>query len=289
MVMLATLLLILPPCVHAWQHDLEVRSELFNDSDGTHSLDLDQVFHWKNKTVKIGLGATQTIIQESGGSRTFAGGVLEGYKKLDNVDFTGQLKLLEWNGKFKSPLSLASSQTLGAFRLEENIDYGIINSLKAYDAGIDYWSAGGSLDWEAFRNVTLTGGYWRRWSSDNNHRELYVGRAVYSFSDNFHAQYRYRGIRNSERVAEYYSPRSFDQHALLAGYSDSYFDRLKLKLWIGPISQNDGQTVSIGVLEDIRITWRLNEHWLLAFRTEANQAGSGYRYIYSTLGISYDF
>jgi hypothetical protein len=84
-----------------------------------------------------------------------------------------------------------------------------------------------------------------------------------SFSDNFYAQYRYRGIRNSESVAEYYSPRSFDQHALLAGYSDSYFDRLKLKLWIGPISQNDGQTVSIGVLEDIRITWRLNEHWLL--------------------------
>jgi hypothetical protein len=288
--LLPALMLIIPPCSYAWpQHDLEVRSEIFNDNDGTRSFSFDQVFHWKDKTTKIGLGATQTVIEESGGSRVFAGGLLEGYKKLDIVDFTGKLKLLDWNGEFKTPLSFGSSQTLGPFRLEESIDHGTIDSVKAYDASIDYWFAGGSLDWQLVKNFTITGGYWYRWSSDNNNRDLYVGRAVFSFTDNFHAQYRYRGIRNRERVPEYYSPQFFDQHALLVGYANSFFDRLRLKLWVGPVSQDDGFTTSIGALEDIRITWRIDDRWLLAARAEANQVGSGYQYVYSTIGITYDF
>jgi hypothetical protein len=288
--LLPALMLLNPPCSYALQqHDLELRTEIFNDNDGTHSLGFDQVFHWKNKTAKIGLGATQTVIEESGGSRIFAGGLLEGYKKLDNVDFTGKLKLLAWNDEFKTPLSLGSSQTLGPFRLEESINYDTIDSVKSYDAKIDYWSAGGSLDWELVKNFTITGGYWHRWSSDNNSRDLYVGRAVYSFTDNLLTQYRYRGIRNRERVPEYYSPQYFDQHALLVGYADSYFDRLKLKMWVGPVSQDDGFETNIGALENIRITWRFDDHWLIAALAEANQVGSGYNYIYSTIGITYDF
>lgn len=288
--LLAALMLLTPPCSYAWQqHDLEVRSENFNDSDGTHSFVFDQAFHWKDKNAKIGFGATQTVIKESGASRFFAGGLLEGYKKLDNVDFTGKLKLLAWNDEFKTPLTLGSSQTLGPFRLEESIDYDTIDSVKAYDAKIDYWSAGGSLDWELVKNFTITCGYWHRWSSDNNSRELYVGRAIYSLTDNFHVQYRYRGIKNSERVQEYYSPKSFDQHALLFGYADSFFDKLRLKLWVGPVSQDDGFETNIGALENIRITWRFDDHWLIAAHAEANQVGSGYNYIYSTIGITYDF
>lgn len=288
--LIAALMLITPPCSYAWhQHDLEIRSETFNDNDGTHSFGFDQVFHWKDKTAKIGLGATQTVIEESGGSRVFAGGLLEGYKKLDKVDFTGKLKLLAWNDEFKTPLSFGSSQTLGPIRLEESIDHGTIDSVKAFDAKIDYWSAGGSLDVELMKNFTITGGYWHRWSSDSNSRDLYVGRAVYSFTDNFHAQYRYRGIRNRERVPEYYSPQYFDQHALLIGYADSFFDRLRLKLWVGPVTQDDGFTTNIGALENIRITWRLDDHWLIVANAEANQVGSGYQYVYSTIGISYDF
>jgi hypothetical protein len=288
--LLSALMLIIPPCSYAWQqHDLEIRSEIFNDNDGTHSLAFDQVFHWKDKTTKLGLGATQTVIEDAGGSRVLAGGLLEGYKKLDKADFTGQLKLLDWNGGFKTPLSFGSSQTLGPFRLEESIDHGTIDSVKAYDASIDYWAAGGSLDWEPVKNFTITGGYWSRWSSDGNNRELYVGRAVYSFTDNFHAQYRYRGIRNRERVPEYFSPQFFDQHALLVGYADSFFDRLRLKLWVGPVSQDDGFTTNIGALEDFRINWRIDDHWSIAARAEADQVGSGYQYVYSTIGITYDF
>ncbi|GFE58060.1 hypothetical protein [Geobacter sp. AOG1] len=288
--LLTALVLTMPPSAYAFeQHDLEIRSEIFNDNDGTHSLGLDQVFHWKDKTTKVGVGATETVINESGGSRFFAGGLFEGYKKLENVDFTGQLKLIKWNDEVKTPLSLASSQTLGPFRLEESVDHGTIDSVKAYDARIDFWSVGGSLDWELVKNFTITGGYWRRWSSDDNSRDLFVGRAVYSFTDNFHAQYRYRAIRNSERVPEYYSPQHFDQHAILVGYADSFFDRLRLRIWAGPISQYDKYTTHIGALEDVRITWRIDDHWLIAGRAEANQVGSGYQYIYSTLGFTYDF
>ncbi len=288
--LVTALILTTPPCAYAWQqHDVEVRSEIFNDNDGTHSLGFDQVFHWKDKTTKVGAGATQTVIDESGRGRVFAGGLVEGYKKLDNVDFTGQLKLLAWNGEFRTPVSLGSSQTVGPFHLEENIDHGTIDSVKAYDAQIDFWSAGGSLDWELVKNFTITGGYWHRWSSDDNSRDLYVGRAVYSFTDNFHAQYRYRGIRNNERVPEYYSPQHFDQHALLFGYADSFFDRLRLRIWAGPVSQYDGYTTHIGALEDLRVTWRIEDHWQIAARAEANQVGSGYQYIYSTIGITYDF
>ena len=87
-VLWAALMLIIPPCSYALQqHDLEVRTEIFNDNDGTHSLTFDQVFHWKDKTTKVGLGATQTVIDESGGNRFYGGGLLEGYKKLDNADF----------------------------------------------------------------------------------------------------------------------------------------------------------------------------------------------------------
>jgi len=288
--LLAALMLIIPPCSYALQqHDLEIRTEIFNDNDETHSLTFDQVFHWKDKTTKVGLGATETIIDESGRSRFYGGGLLEGYKKLDNVDFTGQLKLVSWNGEFKTPLSLASSQVLKPFRLEESVDYGTIDSVKGYDAKIDYWSVGGSLDLDVLKNFTITGGYWHRWSSDSNDRDLFIGRAVYSFTDNFHTQYRYRGIRNKEQVPEYYSPERFDQHALLFGYFDSFFDRLKLKLWVGPVYQDDGFTSSVGALEDIRITWRIDDRWTLAARAEANQVGSGYQYIYSTIGITYDF
>ena len=121
--LVTALILTTPPCAYAWQqHDVEVRSEIFNDNDGTHSLGFDQVFHWKDKTTKVGAGATQTVIDESGRGRVFAGGLVEGYKKLDNVDFTGQLKLLAWNGEFRTPVSLGSSQTVGPFHLEENID-----------------------------------------------------------------------------------------------------------------------------------------------------------------------
>lgn len=284
------LMLILPSCSYAWQQrDLEFRSELFNDNDGTHSSGFDQIYHWKDKTAKFGVGASETVIRESGGSRVFGGALLEGYRKQDNVDFTGKLKLMGWNGKFETPLSLGSSQTLGTFRLEEGIDHGTIDSVKAYDAGIDYWSVGGSLDWEPVKHFAITGGYWHRRSSDNNDRDLYTGRAVYSFTDNLHAQYRYRGIRNRENLPEYFSPKRFDQHALLAGYADSFFDNLRLKLWIGPLSQNDGFTTHIGALEDLRITWRIDDHWLLAVNTEANQVGSGYQYLYSTIGVTYDY
>ena len=67
------------------------------------------------------------------------------------------------------------------------------------------------------------------------------------------------------------------------------FDKLKLKLWAGPVSQDDGFTTSIGALENIRITWRLDDHWLIVGHAEANQVGSGYQYVYSTVGITYDF
>lgn len=288
--LLLALLLITPPCVSAFQqNDVEIRSETFNDNDSTHSLMLDQIFHWKDKTTKVGVGATQTVINESGRSRFFAGGLIEGYKKLNNVDFTGQLKLLDWNGELKTPISLGSTQTVGPFRFEESINHGTIDSVKAYDAKIDYWSGGGSVDWELLKNFTITGGYWHRWSSDSNGRDLYIGRAVYSFTDNFHTQYRYRGIRNNEQVPEYYSPQRFEQHALLAGYADSFFDSFRLKLWIGPVSQYDGFTTRIGALEDVRIIWRINDNWLIAARAEANQVGSGYQYIYSNIGVTYDF
>jgi len=286
---LPVLMLMIPSPSHAWQHDLEARSEIFNDNEATNSYTFDQVYHWKDKTTKLGLGATQTLITESGKSRLLEGGLLEGYQKLEHADFTGKLKLLSWNGRLETPLSLASSQTLGTLRLEENVDHGTIDSVKAYDARIDYWSAGGALDWNPLQKLTITGGYWHRWSSDNNDRDLYVGRATYSFTDNFLVQYSYRGIRNDRRVPQYFSPQLFDQHALLLGYADSYFDRLRVKLWVGPMTQDDGFTTSIGAREDLRITWRIDEHWSLAARAEANQVASGYRYLYSTLGISYDF
>ena len=288
--LLALFTLALPACAQAWQqHDLEARTELFNDNDGTNSFSFDQVYHWKDKGSRIGLGATQTVITESGGSRVFEGGLLEGYHKLDKVDFTGKLKLLTWNGEFEAPLSLGSSQTLGAFRLEESVDHGTMDSVRAYDARIDYWSVGGSLDWSPRKDLTFTGGYWRRWSSDSNSRDQYVGRVSYSWSDNFLAQYQYRGIRNAERVPQYYSPLFFDQHALLLGYADSFFDTVRLKLLAGPVSQNDGFTTRIGALEDLRVTWRIDDHWMIALRAEANQVGSGYRYVYSTIGVTYDF
>lgn len=68
--LLPLLLLIIPSSSYAWQHNLEVRSEFFNDNDGTHSMSFDQVFHWKDKTEKIGLGTTQTIIEESEGLKS---------------------------------------------------------------------------------------------------------------------------------------------------------------------------------------------------------------------------
>ena len=288
--LLAMLMLIVPAGAHGWQqHDLEVRSEIFNDNEASNSFTFDQVFHWKDRTTKVGLGATQTVIRESGESRFFAGGVLEGYKKLENADFTAKLKLLSWNGELETPLSLGSSQTLGKFRLEESIDHGTIDSVKAYDARIDFWSAGGSLDWSPVQQFTITGGYWHRWSSDHNSRDLYVGRATYSFSDNYHIQYHYRGSRSEQRVPQYFSPELFDQHALLLGYADSFFDKLRVKLWVGPMYQDDGFSTSIGVREDLRITWRMEDHWLLAARAEANQVGSGYQYLYCTIGITYDF
>jgi len=289
-VLLLAFLLSISPCASAFQqHDLEVRAETFHDNDSTHSLVLDQVFHLKDKTTKVGLGATQTVINESGRSRFLAGGLMEGYKKLNNVDFTGQIKLLDWNGEFKTPVSLGSTQTIGPFRFEESIDHGTIDSLKAYDAKIDFWSIGGSIDWELLKKLTITGGYWHRWTSDSNRRNLFLGRAVYSFTDNFHTQYRYRGIRNDEKVPEYYSPRRFEQHALLAGYADSFFDSLRLKVWIGPVSQYDGFTTKMGALEDVRVTWRIDDNWLISARVEANQVGSGYQYIYSNVGVIYDF
>lgn len=33
----------------------------------------------------------------------------------------------------------------------------------------------------------------------------------------------------------------------------------------------------------------MDDHWLLAARAEANQVGSGYQYLYCTIGITYDF
>lgn len=90
-------------------------------------------------------------------------------------------------------------------------------------------------------------------------------------------------------MPQYFSPELFDQHALLLGYADSFFDKLRVKLWVGPMYQDDGFSSSIGVREDLRITWRMDDHWLLAARAEANQVGSGYQYLYCTIGITYDF
>ncbi|MCM0083889.1 hypothetical protein L4X63_20105 [Geomonas sp. Red32] len=289
-VLAAVIMLIVPPCAFAWQqHDLEMRTEMFNDNEGSHSFGFDEVFHWKDKESKIGLGATETLIHESGRSRVFSGGLLEGYQKVGVVDFTGKVKLIDWNGGVEAPATLGSSQALGKFRLEETVDHGTIDSVRAYDARIDYWSAGGSVDFTPVKDLTVTGGYWRRWSSDSNSRDLFVGRAAYSLTDNFLVQYRYRGMRNQTQVPEYYSPRTFDQHAIMAGYADSFFDRLSLKLWAGPVSQYDGFTTSYGALEDLKVSWKVDNHWLLSLQGEADQVGTGYQYIYSTLSITYGF
>lgn len=85
------------------------------------------------------------------------------------------------------------------------------------------------------------------------------------------------------------STRFFEQHALVVGYADSFFDRLVLKLWVGTVCQNDGFEASIGVLGEIRITGRIDKQWLIAARVEANHVGSGYQYLYATISTIYDF
>ncbi|HJV35444.1 hypothetical protein, partial [Geomonas sp.] len=205
------------------------------------------------------------------------------------VDFTGQLKMLYWNRQFKTPLSLASSQTLGAFHLEEGVDYGTIDSVKAYDQKIDFWSVGGAVDWNALKQLTITGGYWHYWASDGNHRDKVVARASYSITDNFLLQYRYKGIWNAKQVPQYFSPEVFNQHAFLLGYADSFWDSVRVKLMAGPVWQDDGFQKSTGALEDVRVTWRFLELWSLTAHLEADQVGSGYQYLYSTLALTRDF
>jgi len=274
---------------YAWQHDIEARTEIFVDNDESRSYAFDQVFHVKDGTTELGLGATQTLIDETGRSRSYYGALLEGYRKFGGVDVSGKLKLVNWDGRFRAPLSLASSQSLSRFRFEENFEYGTIDSVKAFDDHIDFKSAGGAVDYSLLDNLTITGGYWHRWSSDDNRRALYLGRLVYDITDTCHVQYRYRGTRNKERVLQYFSPEIFDQHALLFGYFDSFFGRLRLKIWAGPLFQDDGFESDFGALEDIRASYKMTDAWSLEGRIEANQVGSGYQYVYSTLSISYDF
>lgn len=274
---------------YAWQHDIEARTEIFVDNDESHSYAFDQVLHFKSDASKFGLGTTQTLIDETGRTRSFYGGLIEGYKKFGSIDVSGKLKLLKWDGKFRTPLSLVSSQTLGRFRFEENLEYGTIDSVKAFDAHIDFKSAGGAVDYSILDSLTITGGYWRRWSSDDNERSLYLGRVIYDINDTLHAQYRYRGVRNDERVPEYYSPETFDQHAMLFGYFGAFSGKLRLKIWAGPVFQDDGFESGFGALEDVRLVYKITDVWSLDGRVEANQVGSGYQYIYSTLSISYDF
>lgn len=276
-------------CSYAGQYDIEARTEIFVDNDESRSYTFDQVFHFKDETSKIGLGATQTLIDETGRTRSYCGGLIEGYKNFGAVDVAGKMKLVSWNGRFRAPLSLYSSQSLGRFRFEENFEYGTIDSVKAFDAHIDFTSAGGSVDYSILDALTITGGYWHRWSSDENSRSLYLGRLIYDFNDTCHVQYRYRCIRNKEKVPEYYSPETFDQHTVLFGYFDSFFDRIRLRAWVGPVFQDDGFESDIGMLEDVRVICKITEAWALEGRIEANQVGSGYQYIYSTLAVSYDF
>lgn len=288
----ALVLLIIPlmsACSYAWQHNIEARTEIFMDNDESRSYAFDQVFHFKDETSKFGLGATQTLIDETGRTRSYCGGLIEGYRKFGNIDVAGKMKLVNWDGRFRAPLSLDSSQSLGRFRFEENFEYGTIDSVKAFDAHIVFTSAGGTVDYSILDGLTITGGYWHRWSSDENSRSLYLGRLAQDFNDTFHVQYRYRGIRNKEKVPEYYSPETFDQHAVLFGYFDSFFDRIRLRIWAGPVFQDDGFESDIGMLEDVRVICKITDAWSLEGRIEADQVGSGYQYIYSALTASCDF
>lgn len=273
----------------AWQTDVELRSEIFNDNDASHSLAIEEVAHYKNTSTRFGLGASQNFLHESGSSRKYYGGLLEGYHKEGQFDLSGQIRFIERNGKGEWPAKLAASQQIGRLRIEGDIEQAPLDSVKAFDARIDFLAAGLSADYSLSRALSLNAGYWYRWSSDNNERQLVVGRATYSYNDNFHLQYRYRGIRNQEQVSEYYSPENFDQHALLFGYFDSFIDRIRLKAWIGPVIQNDGFERSLGMFEDVSLFCRINDHWSLTARVEADQVGNGYEYIYSTLSAVYDF
>lgn len=286
---LLTIMLLAVSVAHAWQHDLEVRSEVFSDNDGTHSFGFDELVHWKDDATRFGLGATQTFINDSEGNRDYVGGILEGYRRQGIADFTARLRLVDWNDEFKSPVSLASSQQLGRFRLEESVDYGFVDSVAAYDAEIDFWTVGGEIDVQALDNLTFNAGYWRRWTSDDNERDSYLGRAIFDFNDRFHLQYRYRGFRNDVTVTQYYSPRRFDQHALLVGYFDSFFDRLRVKLWVGPVVQNEGDGSDFGMLENAQAVWKISDTWSMNARIEANQVGSGYQYVYGAFAIDCNF
>ena len=290
---IAALVLLLMPVMavssYAWQRDVEARTEIFVDNDGSHSYAFDQVLHFEGDDSKFGFGATQTLVDEAGKTRSFYGGLIEGYKKFGSIEVSGKLKILNWDEKFRTPLSLVSSQTLGRFRFEENLEYSTIDSVKAFDAHIDFKSAGGTVDYPILDSLTITGGYWWRWSSDDNERALYLGRIVYDINETLHAQYRYRGIRNEKRVPEYYSPEIFDQHVILFGIFGSFSGKLRLKIWAGPVYQDDGFDSEFGILEDVRLIYMITDMWSLHGRIEADQVGSGYQYIYSTLSISYDF
>jgi hypothetical protein len=281
--------IITPDNLWALQNELELKSETFNDNDGSSSLVLDQLLHWKDKSLKIGLGATQTIIKDSDSQRSFNGGELEGYKTFGSLDFTGKIKLLRWNDTLKTPMNLASSQQFDHFRFEENFEFGTIDSIKGYDAHIDFKSIGGSIDYLPVKNFSVTGGYLIYHISDDNVRRQILLQCVYDLNDSSHFRYRFKDVHNKERVREYFSPEIFDQHALLFGYFKTFFDEIRFKFWTGPILQDDRYEKQFGVLEDIRAVWRINNMWEMNVRLEANQIRSGYRYVYSTMSVMYNF
>lgn len=288
-VLIFTFLILSVTSAGAWQNGIEVRSEIFNDNDASHSLVLEEVAHRKNESTRFGLGASQTFLREDGDGRESYGGLAEAYHQQKNFDFSGQIKFLDREGKGVWPAKLAASQQLGRLRLEEGVEHAPIDSVKAFDAQIDFWDAGLSADYKLSPDLSLSAGYWHRWTSDNNERNLVIGRATYSYNDNFHLQYRFRGIRHQEQFREYFSPEDFTQHVLLFGYFGSFSNRIRLKAWIGPAFQDDGFESSLGLLEDVRIFYRVNDHWSLTARAEADQVGNGYEYIYSTLSVIYDF
>ncbi|MFA5031292.1 MAG: hypothetical protein WC495_06945 [Patescibacteria group bacterium] len=267
--------------------DLEIKTLLFNDDEYSQSINLYQIWHWGNAINKIGLGATQTFIIENDNNRSFYGGLVEFKTKSKNTELFGQVNFLRWNKKLKIPFNISFAQMIGKFRFEETLDYDTINSVKSYDAQLDFIAASFTLDYYIFKNLTLINSYWYRRVSDKNDAYRYLGRVILDFNKHYHLQYSYRNFRNDYKTINYFSPENFTQHILALGYYGVSKDKFKIKIWAGPIFQDDSYETSWGIIERIYSVWTIGEKWSLEGKIEANQIKSGYQYTQFLLSIIY--
>jgi len=224
---------------------------------------------------------------------------LRGYDKInDYFAVAAKAALYQGSGWTQfAPGATLSIRPVPKAYIELFYDRDLVDTIRAVEARDYVDTAGISADYEVVKQLTVVGAYFHQFFRDENDRDGYVGKLVYSFGESgFSTAASYKYVSNEFKSPFYFSPKNVTDLLVTGQYrrpvwGEKYVFRARGGLgyqWVDNFGSRSGKFLTLA--EAGLKGWFSDDYGVDALIGFSNNAGYGnYSRFYSQLVLTYAF